>query len=180
MAFFPCIYFSQFNTFFFDGSFLTWKQQGKTELEINEMIIERSRERQKYYELIIKLFSVCTMKNLRMVVENPYSTHHFLHNNFPYKPAYIDQNRRRRGDCFVKPTQFFFHNCEPTYGFTENFTKEKLTIDKLTGHTGSLCDEDRSMISPDYARNFICDNILGITQRNIDKQTNIFDFISEN
>jgi hypothetical protein len=24
-----------------------------------------------------------------------------------------------------------------------------------------ICDEERSMISPDYARNFICDFILG-------------------
>ena len=27
-----------------------------------------------------------------------------------------------------------------------------------------LCDEERSMISPDYARNFICDFILGKKQ----------------
>ena len=28
-----------------------------------------------------------------------------------------------------------------------------------------LCDEERSMISPDYARNFICDKILGKPQK---------------
>ena len=27
-----------------------------------------------------------------------------------------------------------------------------------------ICDEERSMISPDYARNFICDFILGKKQ----------------
>jgi hypothetical protein len=27
-----------------------------------------------------------------------------------------------------------------------------------------LCSEERSVISPDYARNFICDFILGIEQ----------------
>lgn len=27
-----------------------------------------------------------------------------------------------------------------------------------------ICDEDRSMISPNYARNFICDFILGKEQ----------------
>ena len=27
-----------------------------------------------------------------------------------------------------------------------------------------ICDEDRSMISPDYARNFICDFIIGKKQ----------------
>jgi hypothetical protein len=29
---------------------------------------------------------------------------------------------------------------------------------------GGLCSEERSMISPDYARNFICDFILGKKQ----------------
>lgn len=34
-------------------------------------------------------------------------------------------------------------------------------------HTSAdgICDEDRSMISPDYARNFICDFILGKEQK---------------
>ena len=36
---------------------------------------------------------------------------------------------------------------------------------------GGLCDEDRSLISPDYARNFICDFILGREQKN--SQTSI-------
>ena len=29
-----------------------------------------------------------------------------------------------------------------------------------------LCSEERSMISPDYARNFICDFIIGKEQKN--------------
>lgn len=29
-----------------------------------------------------------------------------------------------------------------------------------------LCSEERSMIHPDYARNFICDFILGKPQKN--------------
>ena len=29
-----------------------------------------------------------------------------------------------------------------------------------------VCSEERSMISPDYARNFICDFILGKEQQN--------------
>lgn len=42
MAFFPCIYFCSNNSMIFDGSFITWKQQGKTELEKNEMILEEA------------------------------------------------------------------------------------------------------------------------------------------
>lgn len=35
-----------------------------------------------------------------------------------------------------------------------------------------MCSEERSMISPDYARNFICDFILGKEQGN--RQLNLF------
>lgn len=164
MAFFPCIYFCSNNSMIFDGSFITWKQQGKTELEKNEMILERSRERQHYYELILKLFSVCTMRGIRLIVENPYSTLHYLHANFPYKPKVIDRDRRVRGDWFAKPTQYWFHNCEPTSGLTEFRRKDTKTVASLTGHKGGLCGENRSMISPEYARNFICDFVIGKDQ----------------
>lgn len=33
------------------------------------------------------------------------------------------------------------------------------------GYKAGLCSEERSMISPDYARNFICDFILGKKQQ---------------
>ena len=43
--------------------------------------------------------------------------------------------------------------------------KEQKTIMKARGASQSgLCSEERSMISPDYARNFICDFILGKEQ----------------
>ena len=136
-----------------------------TEAEINQSILERSRERQKFYEIALMLFSYVSTHGLRMIVENPYSTIHYLHNNFPYKASLIDKNRRLRGDFFAKPTQYWFINCEHTFG--RSFVKEqkpKMTVCQLTGHTGNLCDEDRSMISPDYARAFICDFVLGKRQ----------------
>lgn len=164
MAFFPCIYFCSNNSMLFDGSFITWKQQGKTELEINELILERSRDRQHFYEIILKLFSVCTMKGIRLIVENPYSMLHYLHANFPYKPKVIDKDRRTRGDWFAKPTQYWFHNCEPTHGLTEFRRRDTKTVQQLTGHKGGICGENRSMISPEYAKNFICDFIIGKEQ----------------
>lgn len=166
MAFFPCIYFSSNNTLHFDGSWITYKQRGMTELEINQAILERSKQRQYFYEILLKLFSVCTMKRLRLIVENPYATHHFLHANFPYKPKVIDYNRQLRGDYFKKPTQYFFHNCEPTYGESFQKPKEVKNVKQLSGGKGGLCNEERSLISPDYARNFICDFILGRKQEN--------------
>jgi hypothetical protein len=164
VAFFPCIYFSSNNTLHFDGSWLTYHQRGMSELEINDAILKRGRERQHFYEVLLKMFSVCTMKGLRLIVENPYATHHYLHANFPYKPKVIDTDRQRRGDYFKKPTQYFFHNCEPTNGFTSCRPKLTKTVKQLSGGNGGLCNEERSLISPDYARNFICDCIIGKPQ----------------
>lgn len=164
VAFFPCIYFSSNNTLHFDGSWLTYHQRGMSELEINDAILKRGRERQHFYEVLLKMFSVCTMKGLRLIVENPYATHHYLHANFPYKPKVIDTDRQRRGDYFKKPTQYFFHNCEPTNGFTPCRPKLTKTVKQLSGGNGGLCNEERSLISPDYARNFICDCIIGKPQ----------------
>lgn len=161
IAFFPCIYFSSNNTLHFDGSWITYHQRGMTELEINDAILGRGRQRQYFYEILLKLFSVCTMKGLRLIVENPYATHHYLHANFPYKPKVIDYDRRRRGDYFKKPTQYFFHNCEPTFGQSFQQPKEVRNVKHLSGGHGGICNEERSMISPDYAKNFIKDFIFG-------------------
>lgn len=160
-SFFPCIYFSANNSYIFDGTWMTYKQRWMTEREINENILQRSRERQRFYEICLKMFAVVHDRGLRMIVENPESTIHYLHANFPYKPKLIDRNRQLRGDYFKKPTQYWFENCEPTNGRTYQKPKEKRNVYSLSGHTGNLCDEDRSMIAPEYAHNFICDFILG-------------------
>ena len=66
----------------------------------------------------------------------------------------------------MKPTAYWFISCEPTHGFTIQNDKKKKTIinSKGSGKSG-LCSEERSMISPDYARNFICDLIIGKEQK---------------
>ena len=71
----------------------------------------------------------------------------------------------QRGDYFKKPTAYWFFNCVPTYGKSYQDDKEKKTIGKCkSGVKAGICSEERSMISPDYARNFICDFILGKKQ----------------
>ena len=59
------------------------------------------------------------------------------------------------------------NNFGETDHVTDLFKKPTMTrtVNGLSGHRGSLCDEDRSIISPDYARNFICDCILGKAQK---------------
>lgn len=165
MAFFPCIYFCENNNLYFTGQH--HNLNGKDADFIEKNTIERANNRHYLYTLILKLFNVCTNKHLRLIVENPYSVEHYLHNNFPYKPAVIDKDRTRRGDYFKKPTQYWFHNCENTIGYSYTFQKEHKSVSKSkSGIKAGICSEDRSLISPDYARNFICDFIIGRTQTN--------------
>lgn len=144
--------------------------KGKT-----ENILNRSRNRQYFYELIIKLFCIVHERGLRMVVENPYSgLHYLLNQNFVEPPTMIDKNRMMRGDYFKKPTMYWFVNCEPSHGVTIQKDKEQKWIHKSKqGIAAGICSEERSMISPDYARNFICDFILGEKQENT--QLSLFD-----
>lgn len=45
-------------------------------------------------------------------------------------------------------------------------TKKQKIIQNCERSKGNgLCSKERSMISPDYARNFICDFIIGKTQQ---------------
>ena len=113
------------------------------------------------------MFCACEQRGLRLIVENPWSEDTYLKANFILPPTIVDSNRMRRGDYRIKPTAFWFLNCTPSFGFMEQNDKEKKThmTSKGSGQAG-LCSEERSMISPDYARNFICDFILGKEQVN--------------
>ena len=162
IAFFPCVYFTG------SSNPLEFSLCTHTNLSIPERItkiIKRSQEREKLYELLLKLCSITYNKNFRLIFENPYSTMHFLDNNFLKQPDIFDKNRMLRGDYFKKPTAYWFFNCEPTYGESYQNDKEQKIIRKLPGGRGDgLCSEERSMISHDYARNWICDFVLGKSQ----------------
>lgn len=165
VAFFPCIYFTgSVNPRYF--TLENNNYQGLSTVEKFHKILEREENRDIFYKLLYKLCGICIIKGIRMVVENPYSTLHYLHNNFLKEPTLIDHNRQERGDYFVKPTGYWFFNCEPTQGYSYQKPKETKTIwgDAKGGKQAGICSEERSMISPDYARNWICDFILGKTQ----------------
>jgi len=166
MAFFPCIYFTGLvNPCYFTLENINYKAM--TTKQKFDAMLERSDNRNEFYKLLYKMVGICLLRNFRIVIENPYSTLHYLHNNFLKEPSVIDRNRRMRGDYFTKPTGYWFFNCEPTSGCSFQKPKKELRVweSKSADHAG-LCSEERSMISPDYARNFICDFILGITQPN--------------
>lgn len=89
-------------------------------------------------------------------------------------PTVIDNNRLLRGDYYVKPTAYWFVNCRPTYGSSLQPRKKGKNICQIEpNHMPGICNEERSMISPDYARNFICDFVLGRVQEH--SQLSLFD-----
>lgn len=164
MAFFPCIYFSCLSQMAMRFTYRNYRKISDAD-KVKE-ILKRSDNRNRYYALLLKFVGVCFKKGIRMIFENPWKTDTFLKANFVKNPDVIDNNRMLRGDCFVKPTAYWFFNCEPTRGFTFQLDKKQKVITKCKGSTKpGLCSEERSMIHPDYARNFICDFILGKVQR---------------
>ena len=164
VAFFPCIYFSCLSQMGMRFSYRNYEKLSDEE-KLKE-ILKRNENRNTYYKLLLKFVGVCLNKKIRMLFENPWTTDTFLKANFVKNPDVIDNNRMTRGDYFVKPTGYWFFNCTPTIGFSfQNNKKQKHLMQLKKAPKAGLCSEERSMISPDYARNFICDFIIGKTQR---------------
>lgn len=135
-------------------------------------ILERLENRTYFYGLAIKMFTVAKKLGLRLIMENPWGNTYLQY--FIMKPSLIDKNRMMRGDYFVKPTAYWYLNCEPTFGMSYQRDKKQKTIDNCkSASKAGLCSEERSLISPDYARNFICDFIIGKEQKHT--MRNLFD-----
>jgi len=175
MAFFPCIMFcgiSQMNM-----TLECFRNNHGTIIGAGKYIIERTRNRQKFLELLMKMCFVCIDREIRMLFENPYSANTYLKNGFLKKPDLVDYDRTTRGDYLRKPTGYWFFNCEPCHGESFNQTPEEnqkhilMHTYQYKKHERSsvltrkaktcICDEGRSMISQEYARNFILDFIIG-------------------
>jgi hypothetical protein len=168
VAFFPCIYFSALSQMSMYWTCVNYRK--KTMKEKTDLILERSHNREYFFSLAVKMLAVAHIRGLRLIMENPWSEQTFLKANFVMAPTLVDMDRTKRGDFFKKPTAYFFINCEPLDGETRQQSKvvKNILSSKSSGQAG-LCSEDRSMISHDYARNWICDFILGIKQPNVDQ-----------
>lgn len=168
MAFFPCINFCDAKTLLFKGVHISQKRWSLA--KIVDRNLQFAKEREYYFEVLLKLVAICAKLRLRMIIENPWNTSGgtFLQNNF-FPPTIIDKDRSRRGDEYVKPTAYWFINCTNTIGYSlQKDKKIKIVYKERDSHrikTGQ-CSEVRSMIHPDYARNFICDFIIGKQQTN--------------
>ena len=159
MAFFPCIYFNEHNEMYFCGT--SYNLRSLSPSDKIRAIIERSDKRQEYYKKVLQLIAVCEERQLKLVIENPYNAHHYWRFNFPNYPKVIDMNRTLRGDYFKKPTQFIFVGFEPGKGQSlAKIRKMQYIEDCPSSPVSGMCSKERSMISPEYAHNFICDFIL--------------------
>ena len=166
MAFYPCIYFCATSQMAFFMSYINYRRL-TDEQKISE-ILRRSANREEFYTRLIRFCGVAIRKGIRLIIENPWSEQTYLKANFIKVPDLVDMDRTVRGDFYMKPTAYWYWNCEPTDGLTfrERERERKAIMSSRGSGTAGLCSEERSMIAPEYARNFICDFILGKPQKN--------------
>ena len=137
--------------------------------DIMDNNIKMAVERERYFLLLMKLVSVCSRRKLRIIIENPWNSSGatYLQHNF-VKPTIVDRNRSLRGDDYVKPTAYWYFNCINTQGYSIQKNKNVKAVynqrDKHSVKQG-CCSPVRIAINPNYARNFICDFIIGKEQQ---------------
>lgn len=154
IAFFPCIRFEDQIQMGFRG---TMRQQQKWSLNQKlEYDLKLHKELSQLYEIITKLVIVCIQKNIPLIIENPYSTTHYLVKYWCIPYSILDSNRTFRGDYYKKPTQYWFINRKPS----ENFIFEPMIANKRKTIEFVHNSVERSIISSDYANRFIKEFIL--------------------
>ena len=148
-----------------------WTYEKKLEYNIN-----LHRELARNYELISKMVIVLQRKEIPVIIENPYSTQHYLTNYWCIKPKVIDRDRHATGDFETKPTQYWFIGIEPKNNLIMEQVnyKKKVTHNSLFGKPN--CQVQRSMISPDYANRFIREFIIDGEPKPIEEEKTLFDF----
>lgn len=108
------------------------------------------------YNLVTKLVLIALRKNFRLIIENPYSSRHYLTTHWALKPTIIDMDRTKRGDFYEKPTQYWFVNCCSENNLIWEAQVQQKTIKKVSNESKA----NRSMISKEYANRFIREYIL--------------------
>lgn len=157
IAFFPCVRFEDQIQMYFRGKACgqkKWSDEQKLEYDL-----KLHRELSELYEMITKLVIVCLRRGVKLIIENPYSTTHYLVKYWAIPYSILDKDRTKRGDYFNKPTQYWFVNCKPkqTMILEAYEMKEKKRIKYLNGGNRKT---ERSLISSEYANRFIREFII--------------------
>lgn len=150
LAFFPCTRFeNQINLFYRGDGFQMRNWSDKQKLDY---VYKLHQELNLFYELFYKMYVFCFDKGLRLIVENPYAEAHYLVRYFPIKASLIDNDRRKRGDYYKKPTQYWFVNCKPENKMLCEATFSQKETKRINYVSNKV---ERSMISKEYANRFI-------------------------
>lgn len=149
IAFFPCVRFSKLFIWHLQQKAKQCKGYSLEKKLMNYMELEE--EKTRYACLITRLAIVCLRRDIPLVIENPYSIDHYLTRYWPMLPAIIDYDRRKNGDWYEKPTQYFFINCEPF----DNLIMDEAIANYSRKAVLEERQKQKSLISPDYARRFI-------------------------
>ena len=162
LAFFPCVRFEDQIQMHFRGtmkSLKNWTDEQKLEYDL-----KLHKELHELYNLVTKLAIMCIRKNIPLIIENPYSTTHYLVKYWAIPYAILDSDRSLSGDYYVKPTQYWFINCKPKQNVVfeplEYVEKKRITAKVENGGTNTAVE--RSMIHPQYARRFIKEYIIDL------------------
>lgn len=159
IAFFPCVRFTSQALLEFQGTnngMKKWNIEKKLEYDI-----KMQAELTYLYNLVTRLVLIALRRNLRLIIENPYSSQHYLTTHWALKPAIIDIDRTRRGDFYEKPTQYWFVNCCPENNLIWEAQVQQKRIKKVSNENKVNC----SMISKEYANRFIREYILDKEQQ---------------
>ena len=155
IAFFPCVRFEEQIQLAFRVT--QYQLKNKNDEEKLEYDLRLHRQLADFYEKVTKLAIACLRKKLRLIIENPYSSTHYLTKYWALKPKIIDKDRRKNGDYYTKPTQYWFVNCEPNEEplfEAPVWRAERKTIAHMRNQVA------RSLISNEYAERFIREYIL--------------------
>lgn len=154
LAFFPCIRFENQIQMHFKGvatQMKNWTNEQKLENDL-----KLHKELSELYALVTKLAIVCLRRKIPLIIENPYSTTHYLVKYWAIPSKIIDKDRTLRGDYYKKPTQYWFINCEPK----QNMILEAYTVNETKTINNTHNTTERSLIASEYANRFIREFIL--------------------
>lgn len=140
IAFFPCTWFSHFNTMIINRNWKNFKNW--SEKDIDNYVNNRLSEREKATNVLKHLISKVKKP---LIIENPRSPYIY---EILGKPAYYDKNRQLHGDNYVKPTYFYCFNGVQIseLDIIPNIKKCDIRFETKV---------NRSLITPTYASNFI-------------------------
>lgn len=156
------------------------QQKNWSEADKLEYCMKLHDELHRNYMLISKMVIVLQKKGIPIIIENPYSTQHYLTNYWCIKPKVIDKDRHASGDYMKKPTQYWFIGIEPKDNLIMEQVKYKkrLSVSNLFGTKDYVVQ--RSMISKDYVNRFIREFIIDGEPKPLEKEKTLFDYEVQN